>query len=180
MRKIKIDEFGPLPKRPIENLNFESLSEYACAKMLEKYTGWIGIEGVTFQVPVGRAVYDFRLNNTFIEYHPISLRREFLTGALHRIMSVTNHMSKHDKITVMKAISDEMEAQYDKRRGQTLAAHPLYGSMELICAHSQEEFIHKVIYKFSPSRCPNMSEMTKEFRNLQKSFRANQIDMGRF
>lgn len=173
MRKVKIDELGGLPKRPVENLNFQSLSEYACAKMLEKYAGWVGIEGVTFQVLVGRAVFDFRYNNTFIEYHPISLRREFITGALHRIMSITNHMKKHDKITVMKAISDELGAQYDKRRGQTLAAHSLYGTMDLICTHSPEEFIQKVIYRFSPKKCPDMAEMTKEFRKLQKDFRVD-------
>lgn len=163
------DELNDLPSRPIEQLNFQSLSEYACAKMLEKYVGWKGIEGITFQIPVGRAVYDFRIGDTFIEYHPISLRREFITDALKGIMSAANKLPRKDKVQIMESMTEELKAQYAKRRGQTLAAHPVYSRMELVCVHSVEEFIDKIVKRFAVKEVPSTGKAAQEFRLLQKS-----------
>lgn len=158
------------PSRPSTPLVFQSLSEYACAKMLEKYAGWSGIGGATFQVKVGRAVFDFRIGDTFVEYHPISLRREFLTSALRNIMSVAHRLNRRDKLVVLEAMSTELAAQYAKRRSQTLSAHPSYGSMQLICVHSPEEFAQKALYRLANRKCPSVEVLTREFRALQKGF----------
>jgi hypothetical protein len=171
MIKTGIDEVANLPPRPLENLSFQSRSEYACAKMMGKYMGWKGIEGVTFQILVGRALYDFRIGDVFIEYHPISLRREFLTDALAEIMPILQNLKRHDKIAVLESINKELFAQYVKRRGQTLAAHPSYGSMELICANSPEMFFDKVIFRFATMKCPSALELGRDFRKLQKEFK---------
>jgi hypothetical protein len=137
--------------------------------MLEKYAEWKGFEGATFQISVGRAVYDFRINDTFVEYHPISLRREFITDALRGIMSVANKLSRKDKLQIMESMTEELKAQYSKRRGQTLAAHPVYGRMDLICVHSVEEFIDKVLRRFAVKDVPSTGIAAQEFRNLQKA-----------
>ncbi len=156
-----------LPSRPVAQLTFQSLSEYACAKMLEKYAGWKGIEGATFQISVGRAVYDFRIGDTFVEYHPISLRREFITDALKSIMSVANRLPRRDKLQLMEGMTEELKAQYAKRRGQTLAAHPTYSRMELVCVHSAEDFIEKVVIHGVDVNQPDIKRAIAEYKKLQ-------------
>lgn len=165
------DESLSMTARPVESLNFQSLSEYACARLLEKYAGWKGIDGVTFQVQVGRAVFDFRVEDTFVEFHPISLRREFITDSLKDIMSAISEIPRANKLQLMEAISKELKAQYAKRRGQTLAAHPVYGRMDLICVHSAEEFAIRVIQRFANREIPSPEKLCQEFRKLQKAFR---------
>ena len=167
----RFDETLSMAKRPIEELNFQSASEYACAKLLEKYSGWQGIEGITFQIPVGRCVFDFRIEDTFIEYHPISLRREFLTDSLEKISSAIHRLPKDRKLQVLAAVSEELEAQYEKRRGQVLAAHPTYSRMELICAYSPEGFVEDVLKRFHRSGKLENKEVLKEFRKLQRGFK---------
>ena len=159
-----------LPRKPQAPLAFQSLSEYACAKLLEKYTGWKGYEGVSFQIPIGRAVFDFRVGDTLVEYHPISLRREFLTDGLRDIMPIAHRLSRRDKLQILEALARELAAQYDKRRSQTLAAHSTHGACALICAHTPEEFIKNVVYRFADKRCPGMQQMLQEFRALQREF----------
>jgi hypothetical protein len=176
MTDMHINEVRNLPSRPIERLNFQSNSEYACAKLLEKYAGWKGIEGATFQIQVGRAVFDFRIEDTFIEYHPISLRREFITDGLRDIMSVAHKLKREDKLKILEGISEEMKAQYAKRRGQTLAAHAAYGGMELICAHSQEDFVNLVVKRFANRETPGVGHICQEFRNILKLKKASRVD----
>ena len=154
-----------------EPIRFESLSEYACAKLLEEYTNWRAHTGATFQIPVGRTVFDFRIEDTLVEYHPISLRREFLTDALGSIMSAAHRLSRADKLQLMEAISKELAAQYAKRRAQTLSAHPTYKDMDFICVHSPDEFIRQVVYRFANRRCPSVKQLEMKFRQLQNSFR---------
>jgi hypothetical protein len=168
MTLLCIDELRKLPLRPLEHLNFQSNSEYACARLLEKYAGWRGLEGTTCQIAVGRAMFDFRIEDVFVEYHPISLRREFLTDSLRTIMSITHKLKREDKLQVLEAISEELKAQYSKRRGQTLAAHPAYSRMELICVHSQEEFVDLVLRRFSTHKLPSTQQLCQEFRALIK------------
>jgi hypothetical protein len=152
------DESLSMTARPVEDLNFQSLSEYACAKLLEKYTGWKGLEGTTFQIQVGRAVFDFRTEDTFIEFHPISLRREFITDGLKDIMSAVSDLPRANKLQLMEGISKELKAQYAKRRGQTLAA---------------EEFAVRVLQRFANRELPSPEKLCQEFRKLQKAFRIN-------
>lgn len=157
-----------LPKIPLEHLKFQSLSEYACARMLEKYTDWRAVQGVTYQVQVGKAYFDFIVSNSLIEYHPISLRREFLTNNLSPILSAMHKLRSQDKAKVIKALSAELAAQYEKRRKQTASAHPSYKDCDVVCAFSQEDFVSKVIYRFSNQRCPPQQDLLAEFKRLQK------------
>lgn len=156
-----------LPSVPIEHLKFQSLSEYACAKLLEKYTDWQGINGVTFQVPIGRTYFDFMVANTLIEYHPISIRREFAGDSLGDILSAIHSLPKGKRTQLLSGVADELAAQYDKRRKQVASAHPVYKNADVICAFSAEDFVHKVIYRFANKRCPGGPELVTEFRKFQ-------------
>ena len=159
-----------LPSIPDELLSLQSGSEYACAKMLEKYCGWQPIDGATMQIKVGRAIFDFRIHDTFIEYHPISLKREFITDGMRSISSAIHGLSKHKKVEILKAVAEELEAQYAKRRGQVLSVHPIYKDMPLICVHTPEEFIRKVICRFTIKRCGDVESLRREFNKLRKEF----------
>lgn len=159
-----------LPSIPNELLNLQSASEYACAKMLEKYCSWRAADGATVQIKVGRTVFDFRIRDTFIEYHPISLKREFITNGMRAISSAIHGLSKPRKIEILKAVAEELEAQYAKRRGQVLSVHPTYKEMPLICVHTPEDFIRKVICKFTVVRCGDVDSLRQEFNKLRKEF----------
>jgi hypothetical protein len=171
-----------LPSIPNELLSLQSGSEYACAKMLEKYCDWRPIDGATMQIKVGRTVFDFRIHDTFLEYHPISLKREFITDGMRAISSAIHGLSKPRKVEILKAVAEELEAQYAKRRGQVLSAHPAYGDMPLICVHTPEEFIRKVLCKFATVRCGDVDSLRREFNKLRKEFialRQKDIEGGR-
>lgn len=172
MRSSKSSDRSSLPPASIEFACLQSGSEYACAKMLEKYAGWKGIDGATMQIKVGRAVFDFRIHNTFIEYHPVSLKREFITDGMHQISSAIHKLHKRDKIEILKAIAAELEAQYAKRRGQVLSVHSVYGEMGFICVHTPDEFIHKVLHKFATAPCGDLQSLKREFNKLRKGFTA--------
>lgn len=174
--RIDSETLAAVPARSVDQIHFQSLSEYACAKLLEKYTGWKGFDGITFQIQVGRAVFDFRVGDTFVEYHPISLRREFLTDALKDIMSVAHKLNRKDKLQLMDSAARELSAQYAKRRGQTLAAHPVYSKMELICVHTQEQFVDLVLRRFAIKPVSSTGKVCQEFRNLQKLKKASEVD----
>lgn len=159
-----------LPTLPTELIGVQSGSEYACAKMLERYCDWRPIDGTTMQIKVGRALFDFRIHDTFVEYHPISLRREFLTDGISSISSAIHELDKSKKMEVFKAISDELEAQYAKRRGQVLSVHLTYKEMPLICVHTAEDFIRKVICKFATGKCGDLDSLMREFNKLRNDF----------
>lgn len=158
------------PDLPTDLMNFQSASEYACAKMLEKYCGWKAADGTTMQIKVGRTVFDFRIHDTFIEYHPISLKREFITDGMRNISSAIHGLPKAKRVEILKAVAEELEAQYAKRRGQVLSAHPSYKNMALICVHTPEEFIRKVLCRFATSRCGDVESLRQEFNRLRKNF----------
>lgn len=155
-----------LPRVPVDQIKFDSASEYACACLLEKYTNWEAHPGATLQIPIGRCVFDFKVGNTLIEYHPISLKHEFLTDALSEILSVARFVSKDKKAEMLEAIAGEFKAQYIKRRGQVASAHPTYQACEVLCVFSQEEFVDKVLRRFSPNRLGATTEYCAEFRKL--------------
>jgi hypothetical protein len=159
-----------VPPRKQEPLSFQSLSEYACTKLLEKYTQYKGIQGVTFQVPVGRANFDFLFDGVLIEYHPISLRHAFISDGFNDILSAIHRLNKPERLQVLSALSDELEAQYAHRRKQVAAAHPTYCDHEVLCVSSPEHFISNVLCRFSPYRLDER-RVSQEFRKLQKEAR---------
>jgi hypothetical protein len=159
------------PRIRTEALAFQSASEYACAKLLEAYCGWRGYPGTTFQVPLGRTTFDFRVGSSLVEYHPISLKREFLTDALHHILSASRNVSKTKKAELLEAVSGELRAQYIKRRGQVASAHTTYRDYEVVCCFTPEEFIEKVVQRHATGPIAATEDLSKEFRRLTQQGR---------
>jgi hypothetical protein len=151
---------------PVEHIKFDSASEYACACLLEKYTKWEAHPGATLQIPIGRCSYDFLIGNTLVEYHPISLRREFLTDALSDILSAARFITKDKKADLLSSIADEFKAQYIKRRGQVASAHPTYQHCEVLCVFSPDEFIDKALRPHAGKPIGATKDLALEFRTL--------------
>jgi hypothetical protein len=159
---------GRLPPIPAEHLKFESLSEYACCKMLESYTGWRAIKGFTFQVPIGRCSFDFMIGNTLVEYHPISLKREFTTGALKDILCAMHHTSRPNRKWILKSLATELGGQYEKRRRQVAGTSDKYSNCEVVCIFNQEEWCQKILQRFANRPLPPIERLKAEFKQLQK------------
>lgn len=157
-----------LPRVPAGQLKFQSASEYACAVLLEKHCDWKAFPGATFQVPVGRCYFDFRVGNCLVEYHPISLRNELLTKLLPVLQSATQHINKDKKSEVFNALEEELKAQYIKRRGQLASAHPSYRECEVVCCFSPEQFIELVVHRHASKPISATADLSLEFRRLQQ------------
>lgn len=159
---------GKLPPVPAEHLKFESLSEYACSKLLEKYTDWKGIQGATFQIRIGKCSFDFLIGNTLVEYHPISLKREFTTGALRDILCALHQTSAPNRKWILKSLADELAGQYDKRRKQIAGASNQYASCDVVCVFNQDDWCTKVLQRFATRPIPSIERLKVEFKQLQK------------
>lgn len=158
-----------LPRVPVGQLKFQSASEYACARLLEQHCGWKAYPGNTFQIPIGRCFFDFRVGNCLVEYHPISLRHELLTNLLGPLQSASKTLKKEKKIELLEAVTQELKAQYIKRRGQVASAHSTYRDSEVVCCFSPEDFISLVVYR-------HLTGPTVAFEDLVSQFRKAQIE----
>jgi hypothetical protein len=155
-----------IPRGQLHSIEFDSAAEYACAVMLERHLNWEAIPAVTFHIPVGRCIFDFRVNNTLIEYHPISLRHEFLTDALHDILSAARFLKRDKRADLLESVADEFKAQYIKRRGQIAAADPQTKSCNLICTFSPEEFVTQALERLSQGTLKPTKDLCAEFRQI--------------
>lgn len=165
-----------MPPVPTEHLIFHSLSEFACAKMLEKYARWEAIQGATFQIKIGNTSFDFLIGNTLVEYHPISLKHEFSKDNLSEILSAMHKMKKSNRDKIFAALKNEFATQYTKRRRQVAAASVNHANLNVLCVFSPEEFIQKVIFRFSSPRLANRTctkNLVAEFKQMQKEAKKN-------
>jgi len=145
-------------------LVFDSLSEYACVSMLEKYTNWRAVEGVTFHVPIGKHNFDFLIYDTLVEFHPIVLKREMITKKLADLLSLTATLSKEKQTGILSIITLELAAQYDKRRKQLVRSSQIHGDTPVICVFSDEQFIDKILLKFSNKKDLDKKRLLGEFK----------------
>lgn len=161
-----------LPKVPVGHLRFASASEYACARLLEQHCAWKAFPGNTFQIPVGRCFFDFRIGNCLVEYHPISLRHEFLRPeALNLILSAAKDLGKDKRAQLLEAVAGEFKAQYEKRRSQVASAHQTYKSCEVICCVSPVEFIEQVVHRHATGAIAATEDLLLEFRRYHQEGR---------
>lgn len=130
-----------LPKIPTHQIRFSSASERACAVILQKNCDWVLHPGATYQIPIGRCLFDFRIGSTLIEWHPINLRNEFLTPVYRHLSPLLDRLPKHKKAEALSALENEMAAQYVKRRAQILSAHPFFSSFQLVVCFTPEQFV---------------------------------------
>lgn len=133
--------------RPIK---FASREEAACAVLLEKYCApWLVVPDSTYSIKVGPREIDFRVGDTFIEYHPINLSREFdCRKSYFRFEAALRDCPYGAREELKKCVQNEFEVKYARRRRMLLDVAG-YKNNPLIVAHNPKEFIEDVIFKFA-------------------------------
>lgn len=132
---------------PSNVLVFDSRSEYACAVLLEKYLpGWEAQTRSTFQIPIQNKRIDFRVYDTFVEFHPLKIGHK-------RRSPLFQEIEAHAKTLY-----------YNKRRD--LLDQNGYTNYPLIVAYNEKEFYVKVIKEFG-SQYPKESVFLNEFQKLR-------------
>lgn len=151
---------------------YYSYSEYACAKALEKYvSGWTPIVGETLQVPVGKKFIDFKVGNTFIEFHPLILRREFInTHAFHTLLDSLKAVPVRHKTAILQSIAVEMKAQYFKRRRDVLNTVEEYRDCPLLVCEDADS-LYDVLKIVAENPLPRRDTFTNEWFAFKKSAR---------
>lgn len=127
-------------------LTFGSRSEAACAILLERYTDWRAVLGVTCQVPAGPKRIDFYLpeHDTFLEYHPIK-RWDWKSSEASKLYGEHfRRLSLNQQRASWSAIKQEFAHRYylDRRLVLDLTGHKEF---PLICVQSGEDFYRQVL-----------------------------------
>ena len=133
--------------RPIR---FASREEAACAILLEKYCSpWLVQPNSTYSIKVGPREIDFRVGDTFIEYHPVNLSREFdCRKSYFRLEGALKDCPYTAREEIRKCIQAEFEVKYFRRRRMLLDVSG-FKENPLIVAHSPKDFIQNVVYRFA-------------------------------
>ena len=149
-------------------IQFSSRSEMATALLLERYVPHFTLQpGVSFQVPIGaNKVCDFKINNTYIEFHPLNLHHDFDDRRAYReLMAALNEIERpHTRGRIKDAIRAELSEKYYRRRKLLirLCCDP---KSELKVVQNSEELYSEVITRFGENY-PAKREFLREFKNL--------------
>lgn len=140
-----------------------SKSEAACLFALNKYCDFEPKMGVNIQVPLGRYKRaDFKLNHTYVEYHPIVLQREFDSRhAQHRFNRTIDRLPKWASHEIKGIMLNEFGVRYYNQRKLLIdAIHN--GECDLVVAAGAEEFYNQVIKRFA-IQIPVRKKFLEEF-----------------
>ncbi len=149
---------------------FASLSESACAALLEKYCSTFKVvSGQTCHIIIQGKEIDFRIGDVFVEYHPIMFDRAFINfDSLQQIRRAIRTLPKESKQQVYQAVEKELECQYFKQRRNILDSVPEFKECELIVCSSFEAFVEKVLRRFADLPMPGFPTLEKSFKKLRK------------
>jgi hypothetical protein len=150
------DKKAPLERvydvEPEASIIYASRSEYACAKMLEAHVpGWKARLDDTIQIQFshGRAV-DFRVENLLVEWHPISMHREFLDrDALRTVLRVAKKLPPYWQQELKESLESELMSQYARRRLHMIRDHPTWNTCEFYAVATPERFYRKILKRFA-------------------------------
>lgn len=158
----------------LRNAIYGSRSEATCAWLLERYVpGWRPIVGETVQIGIGTKRIDFRVNGAFIEYHPIAHEREFACSSAWRdTKRIMLQLRPHGRRELMHALSQELRAQYYKRR-RLLIDSSHFRDLELILACDITEFYRAVLKRFAHD-LPREKIVVKEWEQRREELRRGQ------
>jgi len=150
-------------------ITFDSLSEAACAILMEKHIpGWRVILGATYQVPIGAGRRcDFRLpDGTFLEWHPIDLNHEWKCREnYHDLSRLLRKTPAWLRENLTRILLQEKKAEYQRLRFLLIKTHYDNEDTELIVASNPSEFYRSVIRRYSPNP-PPLKEFLAEFQGL--------------
>jgi len=163
----------PEAARPrVEPIRFSSKSEAVLAMLMEKYIPeWEAIPGQTTAVKVGVKIFDFRVDNVLIEYHPIVLEWEFKNkAAYHGFRAALRRCPISERKNISKALENEFFAQYYKRRWDIVRSNPAFKDCDVFCARDVGEFFEGVIDRFGKNT-PKLRDFEAEFEGQFKRLR---------
>jgi len=168
--KLDSVSFGKESKLQKTNIKFCSSHEYACVKLLEKYSKWIAIEGQTYNIQIGKCTFDFLHFGRIIEYHGTSLRCNLSTNLLKKIRPVLKRMPRKDREIILNALSDEVNSQYKKQRKRIASAHSQYANCRVICVFSPEEFVDRIISPLRTTENKSRTKLLREFESFRREY----------
>lgn len=161
---LSSSSFAPNLKKLVDTVTFGSRSEAACAYMMEMFLpNFRAIQGVTCQIEIGSRQVDFRVGNTFVEFHPFVLRRAFIKeGAYKQYESAIRNLSGDVKRHLTGALEKEFSAQYYKQRRILLDGVPEYRDCRLVlCTNTQEFF--KFLRQYAQQKLPDNDQLHRIF-----------------
>ena len=118
--------------------------------------------GETVQIPIKDKRIDFLINDTLLEFHPITLNREMKcseSNALFRQMY--KRSSRFEREQLVDILVGELAAQYSLRRWQLIQDSHHKGKQFVVCKNEYEVY-KKIIKRFSPNP-PSQEQFRKEF-----------------
>lgn len=153
----------------IRPIRFASREEAACAVLLERYCSpWLVVPGETYAIKIGPREIDFKVGDSFIEYHPINLSREFdCRKSYFRLEGALKDCPYTAREEIKKCIQAEFEVKYYRRRRMLLDVVGLKHS-PLIVVHNPKEFITNVLMRFATER-PDYSRALQIFHEVVRS-----------
>jgi hypothetical protein len=144
-------------------ITLASKSEGACLFALNKYCNFVPDMGINMQVPLDRCRRaDFKIDSTYIEYHPIVLQREFDSKhAQYRFNKTVNKLPDWARHEITGIMLNEFSVRYYNQRKMLIDVKHK-GQCDLIVAGGSEEFYDSVIKRFG-STVPTRKTFLREF-----------------
>lgn len=149
-------------------IQFSSRAEMATALLLEQYVPHFTLRpGVSFQVPIGaNKVCDFKINDTYIEFHPLNLHHDFDDRRAYRELkaALREIKSSYTRGKIEDAVRAELSEKYYRRRKLLikLCCDP---KSELIVIQNSEELYSEVIKRFGENY-PAKKDFLQAFKKL--------------
>lgn len=158
----------PIPKE----IKFGSRSEAACGLLAERYIpGFQIVPGKTFQIPIGKRQIDFRIKNSFVEYRPIIIEREFSSSdCARRLFEALGQLEEWAKKEIYSTIREELRSRYFKKRKEVIES--AYPGANLILCTGASEFYEMVILRYGVS-VPGRERFMAEWEQCKAGAAAN-------
>lgn len=158
--------------RSLEHLritnNLASRSEIAITVLLERYTNWKAVPGITTQVEVQPNMkVDFKVNDTILEYHPFLYTRAFVSkSAINDYVTLLHQLDRPQRILLQNMARKELTSQYYKRRRSLLNSSYEFASCNLIVCTTPDEFF-TFLRKIATEDIPSHKKLCRMFRKIK-------------
>lgn len=156
-------------KTSYDGSKFDSLAEARVAHCLELYVPyWKPIPGETIQIPIGKKRIDFRVNETFLEFHPVIISRELKSDGARRMYErISKQFSPTQKNAINYLLQSELESQYWIRRNTLIQSHPNYAGCDLVVAASPMQVYKGIVQRYADTRRVQYPEFVTAWHSVR-------------
>ena len=148
-------------------IRYASKAEISCVKALEAYCDWEPVEGETYQIPIGHGKYcDFRVDDIFIEFHPIILSRAVHAPAYKLLQKALRSAKESVRRDLKAALKIHLFLEYSDKRDWSIRLHHSQDvcDAELIVVPSSLDFYRYVIKRFAVGKIPKERDFVRMFK----------------